>query len=256
MYYSVKWNRWDLFETFWSTIVDCISNERKEEIMTTYVDAQNIWAPIQNLWFLHSNRTWHKIFRLLRKISHLFHHDCVIYVAFQCPNHQLLTPKIARSGYVNFRDNFPKKVLFCTPWFLAFLSILCFLHLCAVQGMLCWSRFYFVFAKRAIFSHYGKWESPKKYRFFWRNKEISDQQGMRKGYTSVKNQKMSKQTKKEHFFGKLFAKMPIICMWIFVKNFSKKPSFHARVTFTHALRMLYSFVPWKKHYLFGLSDFP
>ena len=40
-----------------------------------------------------------------------------------------------------------------------------FAHLCR-SGMLRWSGFYFVFAKRAIFSHYGKWESPKEYRCF------------------------------------------------------------------------------------------
>ena len=86
-----------------------------------------------------------------------------------------------------FSRKFSQESVLLYLWFLAFLSILCFFALCAVQVCFVDRDSILFFAKRAIFSHYGKWESPKKYLFFWRNKEISYQQGICKGYTSVKN---------------------------------------------------------------------
>ena len=112
-----------------------------------------------------------------------------------------------------FSRKFSQKSVLLYPWFLAFLSVLCFFAPLCRSGMLCWSGFYLVFPKRAIFSHYGKWESPKKYRFFDETKKhlinkvcVNVTQAWKIGKCSNKR-KIEGST--EHFFGKLFAKMLI-----------------------------------------------
>ena len=78
------------------------------------------------------------------------------------------------------------QICYFGPRFLAFLSILCFFAPMCRLNMLCRSGFYFVFAKSAI-SHVMGNEKVRKNIVFSRNKEIFDQQGMRKGITNVKN---------------------------------------------------------------------
>ena len=76
-----------------------------------------------------------------------------------------------------FSRKFSQKSVLLYPWFLTFLSILCFFTPLCRSCMLCWSGFYFVFAKKSDFFTLWEMRKSEKISVFWRNKEISYQQG-------------------------------------------------------------------------------
>ena len=87
-----------------------------------------------------------------------------------------------------------------------------FLHPCAVQASKQLIGILFCFVKSAIFSRYGKWESPKTV-FFTKQRNIGSTryvERLHKREKSVTVQTNKKWTvQKNGFFGKLFAKMHI-----------------------------------------------